>query len=51
MESPQHGALFLMMSLNASEDVRKNANSCDEEGSFVQHDAFGALIRRRFLLS
>ncbi len=32
-----------MMSLHASEDVRKNANSRDEVGSFIQHDAFGAL--------
>ena len=32
-----------MMSLHAGENVRKNTNSRDEVGSFIQHDAFGAL--------
>jgi hypothetical protein len=43
MKLPQHGALFLLVSLHALEDVRENADSCDGVRPFVQHDAFRAL--------
>jgi hypothetical protein len=43
MKLPQHGVLFLMVMLRALEDVRKNTDSSYGVGSFVEHNAFGAL--------